>query len=597
MDYGLIGNCKSSALVHRSGSIDWCCLPNFNSPSTFARLLDPGGGHFSIELDGGKTVSQAYLPSTNILVTRQENADSAIDIIDYMPRYMDSETAYHRPPEIHRIIKPLRGMPHVRIQFVPRLNYAQGETHTTLRPSLITASNGLESVFLYSNLALPEMMHDGAMPVKEDAYLLLTYHEKIQPPTQSAMQQHFERTKAYWEHWVENCSVPKVATEAVLRSALALKLMAFDETGAIIAAPTTSLPEIVGECRNWDYRYCWLRDAPLVLESLKSIGHFTEAREFIRFLLRLFESKQSEVQIVYGIGGERDIEEYTLPHLAGYQNSIPVRVGNNACLTHQNDVFGEMLNTLYLYYGHYGLEPLTDEVWSLTKFLVNSASKEWEKPDASIWEFRGLRAHFTFSKVLSWVALDRGVRLAELAGKSYAAERWGMIREKIREDIEANGWDPQKQAYTQAYGVSHMDASVLLMARYGFLKPTDERWRQTVERCETELIKNGWVFRYTAADDFGVPKTAFLLASFWMAKAFATIGQKDKAYRLFEKILAARNHVGLLSEDIDIETGELLGNFPQAYSHMAVINTAMLLDDQKNNQVSPRNNGIKIPTL
>jgi len=576
MRYGLIGNCKTSALIDDQGSIEWCCLPKFDSPSAFARILDTEGGHFQVSLAGTARISQVYVSQTNILQTEFDDGENAFALLDFMPRYREGSD-YRRPVEIIRILKPLRGRPVLKVSFHPKMNYAQGETSVRERQEVITASNGLESLFLYSSLPLNGVLAGNPLPLEREEYLLLTYHEKIEAPTLAYTHEMFEKTKNYWETWSGHCRLPSLYSETVLRSALTLKLMTYEETGAIIAAPTTSLPEVIGEGRNWDYRYCWLRDASLMLEALKGIGHFEEARAFIQFLLHLFESKQTKVQIVYGIGGRTDLEEKTLSHFKGYKNSGPVRIGNNACHTQQNDIFGEIMNTLYLYYFHYEFEKMPDEVWSLVKFLVNTTARDWMTEDAGIWEFRHRKAHFTFSKVLSWVSLDRGIKMAQRLGKDYAVSNWSPIADRIRKEIEEKGWNRSVGSFTQSYGSDHLDIGLLLMERYDFLMKDDPRWIATVGQCEKSLIQNGLAFRYTNADDFGKPKNAFILASLWLAKALYTIGEKDRSRLLFEKILSHANHLGLLSEDIDAETGELLGNFPQAYSHMAVINTASLL--------------------
>ena len=354
--------------------------------------------------------------------------------------------------------------------------------------------------------------------------------------------------------------------------------MTYEDSGAIIAAPTTSLPEIIGDVRNWDYRFCWLRDASLMLEALKSIGHFEEAKAFIHFLLRLFESKKSKVQIVYGIGGRGHYDEKILKHLKGYKNSKPVRIGNKAFDMRQNDIFGEILNTIYLYYFHYKIEQMPDEGWALVKFLVNTISRDWVTPDAGIWEFRHRGAHFTFSKVLSWAALDRGIKIAQKLDKKYAVLNWTPVCEKIKKDIRKRGWNNKLKSFVQIYGSNNLDASLLLIQRYGFLKADDASWISTVHQCEKALIHNGLGFRYTSYDDFGKPKSAFIVATLWIAKALHSIGEKEKALEIFKNVLAHSNHLGLLSEDIDPKTGELLGNFPQAYSHMAVINTAIAME-------------------
>lgn len=578
MNYGVIGNCKTAALIHESGSIDWCCLPNFDSPSVFARLLDPKGGRFAVTLDSQRPVTtrQEYLPDTNILRTEFDDGDTAFALIDFMPRYREGSD-YRHPLEIHRILRPLKGISRVRVSFFPRLNYARGDTKLHVLPGLLTAVNRIEHIYLYSSLPLRGLAAGEPLPLEHDSFLLLTYHEKIAPPTLTYVTEMFEKTQSYWEGWSRHCRLPSITPEAVLRAALGLKLLSFEDTGAIIAAATTSLPESLHEQRNWDYRYCWLRDSSLMLEALKSIGHFEEARAFIHFLLNIFESKQSKIQILYGIHGETRLTECVLPHLAGYKNSKPVRIGNGAYNQKQNDIYGEVLNAIYLYFFHYGFERMTEDVWSLVKFIANTAARQWKTADAGIWEYRHRRAHFTSSKVLSWVAMDRGQMIADKLGKKDAARRWRATADKICQNIEAKGWNESIQSYVQVYGSEDVDASLLLMNRYRYLSDDNPRWISTVRRCREKLLKNGYGFRYVNPDDFGKPKSAFIVATLWIAKALLSIGEYDEAFRIYEETLRIRNHVGLLSEDVDPKTNELLGNFPQAYSLMAVINTAHAL--------------------
>lgn len=577
MRYGLIGNCKTAALISEAGEIVWCCLPNFDSPSVFASLLDPEGGHFAVHSVNPRCqISQNYLPQTTILETVFDDGESAFALIDFMPRYREG-SAYKRAVEIHRLIRPLRGKPQIRVSFFPRLNYARGESKISLQAHFMAAVNGVEDIYLYSSLSLPAIANAETIPLQRDEYILLSYNERIVVPDLAGSRDLFEKTKSYWETWSSHCRLPSVAPDAVLRSALTLKLMTFEDTGAIIAAPTTSLPEVIGEARNWDYRYCWLRDASFMLEALKSLGHFDEAKAFIHFLLTLFESKQTKIQIVYGIHGEDNLQEETLPHLAGYKGSAPVRIGNAACHTKQNDVYGEMLQTIHQYFFHYQLEKMPDDVWALVKFLVNTAARSWRSKDAGLWESRRSQAHFTFSKVLSWVAFDRGLQVAQKLGKEEYQARWQTLRDAVYKEVFVQGWDDAAAAFTQTYGEPHLDVSVLLMERYGFIKKEDPRWLSTVSKCAESLVKDGYGFRYVHDDDFGPPKNSFILAALWIAKALHTVGKKDEARRLFEKTLAHQNHVGLLSEDVDPQSGELLGNFPQTYSHMAVINTANVL--------------------
>ncbi len=578
MRYGMIGNSSAIALVHEEGSIDWCCLPRFDSPSAFGALLDPDAGRFQVRAAGNARVRQSYLPGSAVLQTEFDDGENVFAVIDFMPRYRDGNVT-HRPPEIVRVLRPLRGSPMVTVNFDPKLDYARGETVVRIKDACITATNGLESLYLYSDVSSRELLAGAPFPLTGDRFLVLSYHEKFDVPTRDSVCDMLAKTLAHWEAWSGSSRLPARWQEPVSRSAITLKLLTYEETGAMVAAATTSLPEAIGESRNWDYRYCWLRDASLVLEAMKRIGHFDEANRFIEFLLRLFESKRTAVQIMYRIDGGTDLEERELGHLRGYRGSTPVRIGNGAYHTRQNDIFGEVVQTLYLYYEHYRFEPMSPEVWSLVKFMVNTAVREWKIPDAGIWEVRRRRRHFTHSKILSWVALDRGIRIARSLGRNDVANEWAPVADAIRADVMHKGWKRQLGSFTQTYGSDHMDISLLQAARYGFLDYDDPRWVGTVRRCEQALCSDGFVFRYTNADDYGRPKSAFLPASLWMAKALHSIGDTAKAEHHLENVLRLANHVGLLSEDADVSTGELLGNFPQAYSHMAVINTATLLSE------------------
>ena len=576
MRYGVIGNSGTAALIHENGSIDWCCLPRFDSPSAFGALLDPEGGRFRVCAANEAKSRQSYLDRTAILRTEFDDGETAFAVIDFMPRYRDGQS-WCRPSEILRILKPLRGRPHVRVVFDPKLNYARGETVVKQKNGYLMATNGLEDLYLYGSLPVASVMSRAAIPLETDHFLLLSYHEKFVEPTLVYANDMFERTREHWEAWSNESRLPSLWSSEVLRSAITLKLLIYEETGAMVAAATTSLPEAIGDSRNWDYRYCWLRDASLVLESMKSIGHFHEARAFINFLLHLFESKQTAVQILYRVDGRTDLAEQTLPNLHGYQNSKPVRIGNDACRQRQNDIFGEVLHTIHLYYFHYQLEPMPAEVWSLVKFMVNTAVRDWRSTDAGIWELRTRRKHFTHSKMLSWVAVDRGVRIARAIGRTEMANEWGPVADIIRDDIMRKGWKPGIGSFTQTYGSNFLDISLLQAVRLGFIGQSDPRWISTVKKCAEALCRDGFVFRYTNADDFGKPKSAFIPASLWMAKALYTIGERERSVELLERVLSSANHVGLLSEDVDVASHELLGNFPQAYSHMAVINAANLL--------------------
>ncbi|HEX6790008.1 MAG TPA: glycoside hydrolase family 15 protein [Candidatus Krumholzibacteria bacterium] len=573
MRYGIIGNCNTAALVHESGAIDWCCLPRFDSASIFASILDPAGGTFKVAHARPARITQSYLHGTAILRTEFDDGESAFALTDFMPRYHDGR-GFQKPLEIHRVITPLRGRPAVEVVFNPRLDYARNRTSVVRRDGMIEVTNALEDVFLYSSLDLGRVMTSEPIEISSEEFLVLSYHEKLAVPNHAYVREMMERTRLQWEEWARGCHLPAEWGEQVLRSAITLKLLIYEDTGAMVAAATTSLPETVGEVRNWDYRFCWLRDSSLVLEALASMGQFSEMRGFVNFLLQLFESKQTRVQILYRVDGSPDLDEEILPHLAGYRDSKPVRIGNAASRTRQNDIFGEVLNTIHLYYMKYQLEPLPEEMWSLVKFMVRTSAREWANRDAGIWEYRHRRRHFTHSKILSWVAVDRGVDIARRLGRNGVAQEWQPVATAIREEVLQRAWNAKVGAFTQAYRSQALDVAILQATRFGFLEDGDPRWVSTVRACEKSLCRNGYTFRYTSADDFGVPRSAFIIATLWMAKALDTIGDSAAARAFFEHMLARANHLGLLSEDVDIETGELLGNFPQAYSHMAVINTA-----------------------
>ena len=573
MRYGIIGNCNTAALVHETGSIDWCCLPRFDSPSIFGALIDPGAGAFKVAPARPARVAQSYLPGTAILRTEFDDGESAFALTDFMPRYHDGRT-WQKPLEIHRVLTPLRGRPAVSIAFNPRLDYGRNRTNIARRDGLIEATNALEDIFLYASLDLDAVLAETPIEIDDEHFMVLSYHEKMSPPTHAYVRDLMERTRTQWEDWSRHCHLPAEWADQVLRSAITLKLLTYEDTGAMVAAATTSLPETIGEVRNWDYRFCWLRDSSLVLEALARCGQFDEMRGFVRFLLGVFESKQTKVQIAYRIDGSHDLDEEILPHLAGYRDSRPVRIGNAASRTRQNDIFGEVLNTIYLYSFRYELEPMTEEMWSLVKFMVRTSAREWANRDAGIWEYRHRRRHFTHSKILSWVAVDRGAEMATRVGHTGLAREWKSVAQTIHADILQRGWSQKIGAFTQAYRSQALDISILQAERFGFIEPSDPRWISTVRACEKALGRNGFSMRYTSADDFGVPRSAFIIASLWMVKALDVIGEHESARASFERVLGCANHLGLLSEDVDTQTGELLGNFPQAYSHMALINAA-----------------------
>ncbi|MEM0154451.1 MAG: glycoside hydrolase family 15 protein [Methanothrix sp.] len=580
LEYGIIGNCATAALVHCDSSIDWLCFPRFDSPSVFARILDENkGGYFKITPNGKFETSQEYVKDSNVIVTHFTSDEWAFDLYDYFPHY-DTHGQLYKDPEMHRLIKVVKGKPRIITTIKPMLQYATIEPKISIEKNSInfSDSSGRECIYLYSNLPLEKIMNAEELVLDKDSYFVITYN-KIKPEIDvEAVKLTMDKTINYWKGWISKAKLPKEYRDLIARSALALRLLTYDETGAIIAAATTSIPEIVGDVRNWDYRYCWIRDSSFTVMSLINISRFDVAHEFMKWALAIHRKYGINLQVLFGVNGERDIPERTLDNLSGYKGSRPVRVGNAAATQRQVDIFGELLDAIYLFYVKHKKDFNLDESdWELIYGLVESAIKEWRYKDHSIWEFRTISKHYTFSKVLCWVALDRGVEIAKALGKDKYSKRWAKIRDEIKSEIMANGWNANVGSFTQSYGSDELDASLLLLPYFGFIDYKDEKMAKTVEAIGNGLFKNGFVMRYNAKDDFGMPKNALIACTFWYIDALYEIGKKEEAIKLFVKTVAHANKLGLLSEDINRETGELLGNFPQAYSHIALINTAMHL--------------------
>ncbi len=584
MNYGIIGNCKSAALIDRRGSIDWCCLPNFDSPSIFARILDSqNGGCFRVEALGEYKIDQEYLNKTNILVTKYSNGKHAFELVDFMPRYRTEEGLYHCPPEIIRYIRPLSGKPQIRVHYQPRPAYAQHPTRTEIADEFIkhlTTKGQYESLYLYTDLPYEAVANAGPITIERDCFLLLSYNQKLVGPDLDWIQLEFERTKVYWLGWVAKTKVFTHYQKQVERSSLVLKLLAYQKTGAILAAATTSLPETIGGIRNWDYRYCWIRDASMTITTLARLGHFNVAKRFVQFILDIVPYKDEKIQILYPIDHRGRLAERELSWLAGYENSKPVRVGNAAIRQRQNDIYGVLLDAIYhsLMIFHHSLNN-KDDIWTVVRTLARHVRNHWKKPDSSIWEFRTEQKHYTFSKILCWTAMDRAARIAHFFNKRNDAVSFAKTRDEIRANILKRGYDPATQTLTQSYGGTSMDAANLLAQHYGFLSPKDPIYVNTVLRTFEALSKDGLMYRYKTPDDFGVPTSSFTICTFWMIKSLYLIGRQEQAIEMFERILQYSNHVGLFSEDMDFTSKRLLGNFPQGYSHIALIDTALTLSE------------------
>jgi GH15 family glucan-1,4-alpha-glucosidase len=584
LNYGIVGNGKSAALISDKGSVDWFCLPKFDSPSIFASLLDQDkGGHFSIFSIAGAEITKRYEFHSNIIITLFECVDGTFEIHDFMPRYKADNGNYYLPPDLVRYIKWIEGKPKVKIQFDARLEYGKYDTHITFNGKYVkayTTKGSYDSLYLYTSMDKLSVVGQLPITIEKDEFILISYNQKLLAQSISRAYLKLQRTKVYWLNWAERTTRFKQYNKEITRSALLLKLLSYHKTGAILAAVTTSLPETIGEIRNWDYRFCWIRDSSMVIKVMTMLGHFNVAHQYLNFIIDLLPDKDEKMQIMYGINGEKKLTEYELPHLSGYKNSRPVRIGNAAYKQKQNDIYGILVDVIYQLFHLFttSLEH-SEELWTITRNIIKVVEKNWQKPDKGIWEMRLNNRHFTFSKVLFWVAADRGIKIAKLLHQNEYIKTWGLLQEKIKNDVYENAWSESKQSFTQSYETEELDASVLLMEAYGFINGSDPMFKSTVKATQRELEHNGLMYRYKNQDDFGQPSSAFTICSFWLIRSLHMIGEKDEAKRKFEILLKHSNHLGLFSEDLDFETKRMLGNFPQAYSHLALIDVAMLLSD------------------
>ena len=580
LNYGIIGNCKSSALINEDSSIDWCCLPQFDSSAIFCKIIDNHiGGSFKIEADESYIITQQYINNTAIVRTNFKNEKNEFEVLDFMTRYKLDDQNFYSPPEIQRLINPITGLPKIKVLYNPTLEYANGKTKTYEKEDFIVSvfdEASYETLFLYTDIEKKKILENKEFELSKSVYLNLSYNEKIDLPSLSKSEEEFKKTQEYWLNWCKKSPSFKLYNKEITRSSITLKLLTFEKTGAVLAAATTSIPETIGEVRNWDYRFCWIRDASMVIKIIAKLGHQRIVKNFIDFIVNLIPNKNEKLQIMYGIDGQKTLTEKILKHLSGYKNSKPVRIGNAAYIQKQNDIYGILVDAI-----HFQIEKFKDisykheQLWSIVKSVVWVVEKNWKKPDKGIWEFRNEDQHFTFSKLLCWVAIDRAIKISNLIKNGRKSEKWKILREEIKNDIHLNAWNPKIKAFTQSYGSDFLDASVLLMESYGFIDCKDPKYIDTVKAIERELLFDGLLFRYKNNDDFGEPKSSFTVCTFWYINSLFKIGEEKKAKNLFDQLLSNSNHMGLFSEDLDFKTKKMLGNFPQAYSHLALIETAM----------------------
>jgi len=574
-DYALIGDTQSVALVGRDGSIDWMCLPRFDSGACFAALLgSPAHGRWLLAPAGAvQRTSRSYRDGTLILETTFELAEGRVRVVDCMP-------PRNRTPDVLRVVEGLEGEVTMRLELVIRFDYGSVVPWVSRLPDgRLRAIAGADALVLQTDIEThgEELTTVATFTVKagqKQSFVLSWYPSHEEPPAPIDAAAARTDSEEFWREWSSRCTYRGPWQDEVSSSLLTLKALTYAPTGAVLAAPTTSLPEWPGGPRNWDYRYCWLRDSTFTLYALKLAGYLDEARAWRDWLLRAVAGDPAKLQIMYGVGGERRLTEYELDWLPGYENSLPVRVGNGAVSQLQLDVYGEVMDTLHQT-RRTGLPP-EPASWNLQVDLLEFLETAWDEPDEGIWEVRGPKQHFTHSKMMAWVAFDRAIKDVEQVGVEGPVERWRAIRDAIHAEVCARGFDSKKNAFTQAFGSEQLDASLLLMPQVGFLPIYDPRVVGTVAAVERELVHEGFVLRYRTEGQDGLPpgEGAFLACSFWLADAYALSGRKHDARQLFERLLSIRNDVGLLAEEYDPVAGRQLGNFPQSFSHVGLVNTA-----------------------
>lgn len=573
-ELGLIGNCQITALIDSGGSIVWSCMPRFDSPPIFASLLDQeAGGSFSIAPADGARGTQRYLPNTNVLETRFESDGSAFRILDFAPRFLQFTRSF-RPTKLIRIVEPLSGTPRIRVKCSPVLGWSR-QPPKVEQGSHHLGFCGYESQLRLTTDAPLSYLNSEPFALTGRQHFVLTWGAPVEEPIEALCDRFLRETVRYWQTWVKHCDIPPVYQEEVIRSALVLKLHCFEDTGAIIASPTTSIPEAPGSGRTWDYRYCWLRDAFYALAAFQHLGHFEEREQFLQFLLNIAASTPDlDLAPLYRLDGRKDLDEVLLHDWNGFAGEKPVRVGNEAATHRQNDVFGEMvlaLAPLFLdaRFRDHVTPPVLDLITRLTRKAIGVAGE----PDAGIWEYRSEWRPQTFSTLMCWAAADRMSRIARQHSPANAAE-FAQGAERIRNEILTKALDPSKNFLVADYGGTEVDAALLQSVTLRVLSPSDPRMTATIDAVVRDLQVDGWLRRYRTNDGFGVPRVAFTLCTFWLVEALATVGRITEARSLMDRIRGLDSPLGLFSEDFDPTTGMMWGNFPQAYSHVGMIHAA-----------------------
>ncbi len=573
-DSGIIGNCSYLAHVQKNTNISWLCWPRFDSSFIFGSLLDKNkGGEFSILPQGEFQSSQRYIENTNVLTTEIECHDGKYRVTDFAPRYKLYDR-YFRPLMIIRKIEPIVGYPKIKITCKPVGNY--GEKHLqAMQGSNHIEFTGIEKPLrLTANVSVNYILNEKYFVLNETKYLVLTYGAPLEAPLITTSEEFLIRTISYWRQWVKNTGIGNMYQQQVIRSSLALKIHQYEDTGAIVAASTTSLPESPGSGRNWDYRFCWLRDAYYILNAFNNIGHFEEAEQYFHYIANLDVSETGRYNPLYKITGTADFEE-TIVDLEGYLGNSPVRIGNQAVEHIQNDSYGQvLLSLLPLYTDRRFIFEERHDSSKWIENILNKIEKTIDEPDAGIWEFRNTVQQHCYTNLFQWAGCMAAIKMARHIGDEKLLKAAKKLRDKAVEKIEAC-YDPERKVYTQAIGVKSLDASTLQLIMMNYLDPNSQKAKDHLAAVEAELkTTNGLFYRYLHADDFGKPKTTFLITAFWYVEALACVGRLDEAIDNFNKLMEYTNHLGLLSEDVDASDGSQWGNFPQAYSHVGLMNAA-----------------------
>lgn len=590
--YGIIGNMETLALVSKHGSIDWMCLPHLESKSVFASLLDKKrGGFFSLSPRVAYSSYQEYEGHTNILKTNFVSSSGSGQIIDFMPPFKKSKY-WHKQQILFRRVRCNKGYMPFQLVFQPRFNYAKQIPRITKTDSGLVANFQEEHLYLDAKLSFNinggSVTSNFTLSANEEIWIIMQYGARSYF-SQREMERYYKETLSFWESWRHQCNKSQCAFngpwhDLVIRSGLVLKLLTHGETGAIAAAATTSLPEVIGGIRNWDYRFNWIRDSVFTVQSLYNLGNKKEAKQLFNWYKKIYKGVRiSDIQILYGMHEEKVVGEQKLRHLSGYRNSKPVRIGNSAASQLQLDVYGEILNMAFET-SRYG-ESLSKNDWKLLTKITNYVCKVWNTKDYSIWEIRGSKKHFVYSKLMCWVTIDRALRIAEKKQFKSPVQKWQRVRDEIRKSILKNGYNKKLNSFVRSYNSKDLDASNLLISIAGFLPFEDPKVKGTIEATLKHLTKNGFVFRYLTKDGLPGKEGAFILCTFWLIDCLALSGQIKKAEKMFVNLLKYISPLGLFSEEIDPVKKTMLGNFPQAFSHVGLINTALYIGLAKGRQV------------